>query len=414
MAAAAVMGSTNGSTKGKNTPGTKEKKFRKIRKCVVTGCKTGHSAALTGKLSLYRLPKNAERRQAWARSLQRDVQKLCNTTHVCELHFEPRYIQRDFVHIIDGKEVRMPRAKATLTSDAVPTIFPDEHLGPPPSFSPSPKSPEELSEWRKKTQRTTDGQQLSDSVEQSEEVIADDMAVERDTNASDPESNTMVLETNTTVLKTNTTVQETSPATSPSETLSGQEMLLQLRTPADCWSCLKFPSFKGAVYVSSWFNDLSSEVITEKTVVFRPQRYPDVNCQVYIGRTLIEERLVTTVKAAEETLAKAGETELCKGAASHSEWKELRSLLTSNLRNSLVPGRPGSGAFFSKGCSTTVSKPHTACNECKYIRRNMLTRKSRLSKRKEKDYSDIFPAFEVITVDESVYQWVSSQEAAKE
>lgn len=405
MAAATVMGST----RGKNTVGTKEKKFRKIRKCVVPGCKTGHIAALTGKLSLYRLPKNAERRQAWARSLQRDVQKLRNTTHVCELHFEPRYIQRDFVHIIDGKEVRIPRAKATLTSDAVPTIFPDEHLGPPPSFSPSPKSPEELSEWRKTTLRTADEQQRSDSVEQGEEVITDDRAVEEDTSAADPEdSNTVFLET------TNTTVQETSPATSSSEMLSRQEMLLQLQTPAGCWSCLKFPSFKGAVYVSSWFNDLSSEVITEKTVVFRPQRYPDVNCQVYIGRTLIQERLVTTVKAAEDALAMAGETELCKGAASHSEWKELRSLLTSNLRNSLVPGRPGSGAFFSKGCSTTVSKPHTACNECKYIRRNMLTRKSRLSKRKEKVYSDIFPAFEVITVDESVYQWVSSQEAAKD
>uniref|UniRef100_A0A0K8RES2 THAP-type domain-containing protein n=1 Tax=Ixodes ricinus TaxID=34613 RepID=A0A0K8RES2_IXORI len=294
-----------GSTRGKNTAGAKEKKFRKIRKCVVPGCKTGHSAAQTGKLSPYRLPKNAERRQAWARSLQRDVQKLCNTTHVCELHFEPRYIQRDFVHIIDGKEVRMPRAKATLTSDAVPTIFRDD-LGPPPSFSPSPKSPEELTEWRKTTLHTTDEQQRSDSVEQGEEVITDDRAVEEDTSDADPESNTVVLDI------TNTTVQETSPATSPSEILSGQEMLLQLQTPAGCWSCLKFPSFKGAVYVSSWFNDLSSEVITERTVVFRPQRYPDVNCQVYIGRTLIQECLVTTVKAAEEALAMAGETELCK------------------------------------------------------------------------------------------------------
>ncbi|CAN7993882.1 unnamed protein product [Ixodes hexagonus] len=408
-----------GSAKGKSTSSTtgtaKEKKFRK---CFVAGCKTGHGAnASRQKISLYRLPRNAEKRQAWARCLQRDVQTLRDTTHVCELHFEPRYVQRDFVHIIDGKEVRMARDKPTLTSDAVPTIFPNGLPGqqPPPSFSPSPKSPEELSEWRE-TLRTTD-EQRSDPVEQGNDIyvaetVVTGQTVEKETNAvAADETKTVVQETKTTAVQENN-----SPAVPRSGVLSGQEMLLQLRTPAECWSCLRFPSFKGAVYVSSWFNDLSSEVITEKTVVFRPQKYPDVNCQVYIGRTLVQECTVTTVEAAEEVLAGAGETELCKGAASHSEWKELRSLLTGHMRNSLVPGRPGSGAFFSKGCTTTVSKPYTACSECKYIRRNMLTRKSRSSKRKvkEKDPSDIFPVFEVITVDESVYQWVSSQEAAKE
>lgn len=32
---------------------------------------------------------------------------------------------RDYVHIIDGKEVRIPRGKPLLTADVVPTLLPD-------------------------------------------------------------------------------------------------------------------------------------------------------------------------------------------------------------------------------------------------------------------------------------------------
>lgn len=368
------------STRGKSTAGRREKRFRR---CSVAGCKTGYSADTAGKISIFGLPKNAERRQAWARSMQRHVQQLVDSTHVCELHFEPGCVQHYYVHIIDGKEVRIPRDKPTLTADAVPTIFQP------------PKEPSESS----KPLETTDEQRsdLAGDDKHADVIFADQLAGEE-----------------TIASETDAVASETPSAARRSGKLFDQKMLLQLQTPAECWSCLNFPNFKGAVYVSSWFNDLSSEVITEKTVVFRPQKYPDVNCQVYIGRTLVQERQVTTVEEAEECLAGADETELCKGAASHAEWKEFRSLFTNNVRNSLVPGRPGSGAFFSKECSTTISKPHTVCTECKYIRRNLQTRKSKLSKQKKKEYpDDYFPAFEVITVDESVYKWVSTQEAAK-
>lgn len=373
------------STRGKSTPGRREKRFRR---CSVAGCKTGQSADTAGKISIFGLPKNAERRQAWALILQRHVQQLVDSTQVCELHFDPGCVQRHYVHIIDGKEVRIPRDKPTLTADAVPTIFQP------------PKEPSEPT----KTPQTTDEERsdlADDDNNHADIVIFSDQLAGEETVASE----------------TDAEASETSRrSATPRSTgkLFDQKMLLQLQTPAECWSCLNFPNFKGAVYVSSWFNDLSSEVITEKTVVFRPQRYPDVNCQVYIGRTLVQERQVTTVEEAEESLAGADELELCKGAASHAEWKEFRSLFTNNVRNSLVPGRPGSGAFFSKECSTTISKPHTVCTECKYIRRNLQTRKSKLGKRKKKEYSDYFPAFEVITVDESVYKWVSTQEAAKD
>lgn len=48
-----------------------------------------------------------------------------NPSVVCERHFEKHLIVTDFVHIIDGKEVRVPRGKPTLAPNAVPTILPD-------------------------------------------------------------------------------------------------------------------------------------------------------------------------------------------------------------------------------------------------------------------------------------------------
>ncbi|KAH7938897.1 hypothetical protein HPB52_002185 [Rhipicephalus sanguineus] len=44
---------------------------------------------------------------------------------VCELHFEDRYILREYVHIIDGKEVRIAHGVPALTPDAVPTVLPN-------------------------------------------------------------------------------------------------------------------------------------------------------------------------------------------------------------------------------------------------------------------------------------------------
>lgn len=39
--------------------------------------------------------------------------------------FTPHLIVRDYVHIINGTEVRVPRGKPTLRPDAVPTILPN-------------------------------------------------------------------------------------------------------------------------------------------------------------------------------------------------------------------------------------------------------------------------------------------------
>ncbi|KAH7954179.1 hypothetical protein HPB49_016121 [Dermacentor silvarum] len=50
---------------------------------------------------------------------------LRRIVQVCELHFEPHCVVRDYVPIINGEEVRLPRGKPMLSSDAVPTILPN-------------------------------------------------------------------------------------------------------------------------------------------------------------------------------------------------------------------------------------------------------------------------------------------------
>lgn len=58
------------------------------------------------------------------RNLHRAGKPLKGNSGVCEFHLESRYILRDFVHVINGKEERIPRGKPVLTYDAVATILP--------------------------------------------------------------------------------------------------------------------------------------------------------------------------------------------------------------------------------------------------------------------------------------------------
>ncbi|KAH7961396.1 hypothetical protein HPB52_008797 [Rhipicephalus sanguineus] len=77
------------------------------------------------KLSLFSVPKDESRRKTWERNLHRSDKALEENCAVCELHFEDRYILREYVHIIDGKEVRIAHGVPALTPDAVPTVLPN-------------------------------------------------------------------------------------------------------------------------------------------------------------------------------------------------------------------------------------------------------------------------------------------------
>lgn len=94
--------------------------------CFAPGCRTGY-AGITAekKLSLLSVPKDEAHRKLWQKSLHRSDKPLDDKCGVCELHFEDHYILCDYVHVADGKEVRIPRGVPTLTTDTVFTILPN-------------------------------------------------------------------------------------------------------------------------------------------------------------------------------------------------------------------------------------------------------------------------------------------------
>lgn len=78
----------------------------RLRHCYAPGCRTGYAGVKAErKLSLFSVPKDESRRKIWERNLHRSDKALEENCAVCELHFEDRYILREYVHIIEGKEV---------------------------------------------------------------------------------------------------------------------------------------------------------------------------------------------------------------------------------------------------------------------------------------------------------------------
>ncbi|KAH7970352.1 hypothetical protein HPB49_004412 [Dermacentor silvarum] len=99
---------------------------QRLNHCYAPGCSTGYTRAdATKKPSLFMAPADPERWSLWQRNLHRTDKELAEDCALYELHFEPQCVVRDYVHIINGEEVRLPRGKPTLSSDAVPTILPN-------------------------------------------------------------------------------------------------------------------------------------------------------------------------------------------------------------------------------------------------------------------------------------------------
>ncbi|KAG0442530.1 hypothetical protein HPB47_015674 [Ixodes persulcatus] len=97
---------------------------KKDRTCFVPLCKGGYKSAVE-KVSLFRAPVDPLRRQEWARNIKREDKVLDETCVVCSRHFDERYIEKTFKHVINGELVELDRERPVLTDDAVPTIFPD-------------------------------------------------------------------------------------------------------------------------------------------------------------------------------------------------------------------------------------------------------------------------------------------------
>ncbi|XP_037579859.1 uncharacterized protein LOC119462598 [Dermacentor silvarum] len=93
-------------------------KQRTDSQCFAPGCRSGYPGS--PKASLFAAPRDEDLHRKWERNLRRDDKPLTESSAVCEYHFEPRYIMREYVHVINGGEVRIPGGKPSLAPDAVP------------------------------------------------------------------------------------------------------------------------------------------------------------------------------------------------------------------------------------------------------------------------------------------------------
>lgn len=104
------------------------KKRKPDTHCFAPGCRTGypgHRVENGRKISLFSVPKEEDRRKEWERNLKRKDKPLAETSAVCEKHFAEHFVIRDYVHVIGGNEVRIPRGRPALAAGAVPTLLPD-------------------------------------------------------------------------------------------------------------------------------------------------------------------------------------------------------------------------------------------------------------------------------------------------
>ncbi|KAH7972009.1 hypothetical protein HPB52_004997 [Rhipicephalus sanguineus] len=77
--------------------------------CFAAGCRSGNPGA--PKASLFTAPRDDDLHRKCEPNLRRDDKPLTETSAVCEHHFEPRYILLEYVHVINGCDVRIPREK---------------------------------------------------------------------------------------------------------------------------------------------------------------------------------------------------------------------------------------------------------------------------------------------------------------
>jgi hypothetical protein len=66
------------------------------KKCFVPNCKTGYDSN-HGKIAIFKAPSNPKKLLQWSKAIPRKDRNLNSTSFVCEKHFFPSDIKREWV-----------------------------------------------------------------------------------------------------------------------------------------------------------------------------------------------------------------------------------------------------------------------------------------------------------------------------
>ncbi|KAH8009612.1 hypothetical protein HPB51_001943 [Rhipicephalus microplus] len=283
---------------------------RRRNYCCVVGCQTGYSRVKNQpKLSLFGVPQDEERRRLWDQNLNRADRPLQVTDAICELHFEQKYILRQYVHIIEGREVYIERGKPELRSDAVPIIIP--HLLKCPDEQPTP---EQSTKKRAASPPTCEDQPSKRTALQS---VEPQLRFE-DCESARQSDNAFELE--------------------------------DVVRPNDHWAMHKFRHYDGIAYVSA---SLSRELVSiEKTVLMNyGTDRSEVICRTYVRKTLISEKVAYNLEDAKQVLDCAESLHPCRGAGRAKDF--TYDVLTKKLEQQISHS---DGLVFSVTCKGAVKQ----------------------------------------------------------
>lgn len=104
-----------------------------VRKCSIIGCRGNYAQRLddstNNRVTVFRFPvKDRDRLREWLYHIPQelDLDGVTENMGVCEKHFDSRFIIRDYsARRPDGTTISFPRDAPILSSDAIPTVFPN-------------------------------------------------------------------------------------------------------------------------------------------------------------------------------------------------------------------------------------------------------------------------------------------------
>ncbi|XP_040360343.2 uncharacterized protein LOC120848121, partial [Ixodes scapularis] len=253
------------------------------RHCFAPGCQTGCQWRKGEQPSLFSVPKVEEQRKLGERNLHRKDKLLDETCSVCELHFEPSFITRDFVHVVNGEEVRIPRGKPQFLPGAVPTLLPNA----PSYLSKKASQPRPPRKRKNADASSVDGKKKKQ-------------------NTASPTACSSTGSTTPVAADTG----EFDEACMP-------EIYSKLCVPSEYWSCHRVPSLSGFVYCKLKMCD--NEVLSESVVIFSQDSRPGVVYTVHLCGRMAEGGRVVSCEEAEVLLRDVDSYRLCGGAVPTSD-----------------------------------------------------------------------------------------------
>lgn len=363
------------------------RKLGKQNFCFAPGCRTGYAGA--PKASLFCAPRDAELRKQWESNLRRVDRPLTARSSVCERHFEPRFILRDYVHVINGDEVRMPRGKPSLVPGAVPTLLPDfpgnlsKKLSKPRpttlTESPPTKKPkrtyDETTNPRSSPGRRFLAESTSQNARSSHPFVVHLKTYDRKQSVVEKCEEEAVSCDSVDTASDSSKIVEDSP-------LTLEYLKTNLGLPSQEWCLIDTPETISVVYATSVIKKHGDrmEISHPKCVSFSTvDDGPKVVvlAEAFFDGDLCCRAIVSSLEEAEAIVQDAHTTHICKGAMSASEFAEVSKVISTRCKEKMGTNEE-EDTIFSLQCARNVAAEGAVCTPCRALRKLLLNRKSRV------------------------------------